>query len=271
MLDQASLGAFVDLHSHDPDGWRERLSLLDELRLDHVELWLEYEPAVRETGALVHAFAGRRSIMHAPFIGMSLATDWAPLAALSVDRCHRAIEVAGAIGCEVVTIHAGMHASHESHDAALGRLIERFQRFARIPIPTVTLENMAARGGATRETLAGCEDLAALLTALPGAGITLDVGHCVQNGEDPADLFSAFSEHVHDIHLHDARRGGRAHMALGEGDLDLESLLQTLESSDYGGFLTIETLGTEALRQSVTCLAHLNVRGRNGSRPPMAA
>ncbi len=158
MLDHVSLGAFVDLHSHDPDGWRERLSLLEEPKLDHVELWLEYEPAVRETGALVHTFAGKRTIMHAPFIGMSLATEWSALAALSLDRCHRAIEVAGAIGCEVVTVHAGMHASHEYHDAALGRLVERFQRFARIPTPIVTLENMASRGGATRETLAGGED-----------------------------------------------------------------------------------------------------------------
>jgi sugar phosphate isomerase/epimerase len=270
MLDKASLGAFVDLHSHDPDGWRERLSLLDGLDLDHVELWLEYEPAVRETGTLIHAFAGRRTIMHAPFIGMSLATDWGALAALSLDRCHRAVEVAGAIGCEIVTVHAGMHARHGSHDAALSRLVERFERFERIPAPVVTLENMTARGGATRETLAGLEDLEALSRALPDVAITLDVGHCVQNGEDPAAVFTALAGQVRNIHLHDAREGGRAHMALGEGELNLEGLLRTLEASGYAGFVTLETLGPDALRRSVRLLAEFDVHGRDGAHP-MAA
>ncbi len=113
--------------------------------------------------------------------------------------------------------------------------------------------------------------LAALSRALPDVAITLDVGHCVQNGEDPAVVFSEFSEQVRNIHLHDARRGGRAHMALGEGDLDLESLLQTLESSAYSGFLTIETLGADALTQSVTCLAQCDVRGRDGMDRTVAA
>jgi sugar phosphate isomerase/epimerase len=270
MLDQTSLGAFVDLHAHDPAGWEQRLALLDDLGLDHVELWLEYEPAVRETGALVQAFGGRRTIMHAPFIGMSLATDWAPLAALSLERCHRAVEVAGAVGCEIVTVHAGMHARHGSHDAALANLLQRFERFARIPAPVVTLENMAAKGGATRETLASREDLEALSSALPGVGVTLDVGHCVQNGEDPAALFTAFRDQVRDIHLHDAQEGGRAHLALGEGTLDLEGFIQTLQSANYAGFLTIETIGTEALRSSVHRLAELDVHGHNGAQP-MAA
>ena len=271
MLDKASLGAFINLQAHDPHSWARDLARLDKLAIDHVELWLEYEPTTRQVGELASVFGAHRTIMHGPFIGMSLATEWGALASLSIDRCHRAIEVAGAIGAELVTLHAGAHAVHGGHAAALKRLAARFARFTRMGSPVVTLENMPARGGATQEAVACSSDLAALEELLPAVSFTLDIGHCVQNDEDPSDVLLRYRESVRNVHLHDGCRGGRAHLPLGEGQLELDLVLETLDSIAYDGFLTLETLGWDALQRSLRQLGRRGVRGHRDQSPSLAS
>ena len=267
MLEQASVGAFLNVTSSDPQKWREDLQALEELPIGHLELWLEYEPSMRELAAIASMLDRWPRIMHAPFIGMSLATHWDGLATLSLDRCHRAIEAAGILGCQVVTLHAGPYAKFMPREEALSRLAERLSRFARLTSPTVAVENMPARAGVASEALTASSDLDELAALLPTVSVTLDVGHCLQNEEDPAAAFTARAERIRNIHLHDGERGGRSHQALGTGDLDLASFLRALEERDYDGFLTIETLSTEDLRRSLDVLIEAGV---STQRTPVA-
>jgi sugar phosphate isomerase/epimerase len=268
MLESASVGAFLNITSCEPVRWEAELDGLDAIGVEHVELWLEYLPSPRELNVLTSLLRGRRTIMHGPFIGMSLATDWEALAAISLDRCHRAVEVAGVLGCEVVTLHAGAYGDFEPQAQAIRRLAERLGRFSRIPRPVITVENMPARTGASVESLAGADDLAALQMLSPQLNLTLDTGHCLQNAEDPAAVYMRFHETVRNIHLHDGRAGGKAHQALGTGDLDLVALLGSLQAKSYEGFVTIETLSREDLRSS---LATLQAAGVSIKTVPNAA
>lgn len=265
MLDDASIGAFVNVTDGDLDKVADEIATLRAHGLDHVEVWLEYQPPPRELDALTRLLDGWVRIMHGPFVGMSLSTDWEALAAISLERCHRAIEAAGVLSCEVVTLHGGTYGDFTPHETALERLSARVARFTRISHPVVTIENMPARGGATREAVTAVEDLDALRDRIPTLKLTLDVGHCLQNGEDPAAVADRHVNHIADIHLHDGVAGGRAHAALGTGDLDVAELVRLLDARAYRGFISIETLTGDDLTASLETLAALDVKPGRGS------
>jgi sugar phosphate isomerase/epimerase len=84
----------------------------------------------------------------------------------------------------------------------------------------------------------------------------LDVGHCTQNGEQYDDFVRHYADVVANIHLHDAKRGGKGHLALGAGELDLGGFLRGLKSSQYRGFLTLETLTEDDTSRSWQLLTH---------------
>jgi sugar phosphate isomerase/epimerase len=267
MLDDASIGAFLNVTDGDLERLRTDVSALAELRLDHLEVWLEYQPTRRELQELSALLDGWVTIMHGPFIGMSLSTEWDGLATISLERCHRAIEAAGVLECQVVTLHGGAYGNFAPHTNALDRLSARVARYARISRPVVTIENMPARGGATREAVATAEDLDGLARRSPELRVTLDVGHCIQNGEDPAAVAARHLSRIENIHLHDGRVGGKAHTALGTGDLALDELVSRLDHDHYAGFVSIETLSRQDLVASLEVLASLDVSpGRRAQR-----
>src|ERR1700684_3551109 len=106
---------------------------------------------------------------------------------------------------------------------------------------------MPARGGAAREAVATAVDLDQMVSRLPELQLTLDVGHSIQNGEDPAAIAHQHHKRIANIHLHDGDAGGGAHRALGTGELALDALLSRLDADGYAGFVSIETLSSEDL------------------------
>lgn len=85
-------------------------------------------------------------------------------------------------------------------------------------------------------------------------GLTLDTGHAAAGGDDPAELLKRWSGRVNHIHIKDmdssqvasAQRSGsefsmaEASVALGEGDLELETFFSSLESHSYSGWVVVE-------------------------------
>jgi sugar phosphate isomerase/epimerase len=222
MIGRSSLGAFLDLTAYEPEAWERDLAVLEALDLDHLELWLEFEPQPSELTVLE-----------------------------------------ALLGCEVVTLHAGHYPRFELHSAVLDRLAERFARLDRSVEPIVTLENMPERGGASSDALVGLDDFNALSARLPDLSITLDSGHCIQNGENVGRFVETHHTRIRNVHLHDACKGGSGHMALGSGDLSLDQLVGALDRVDYSGFITIETLTHDDLKTSLDVLRAI----RTGSYP----
>jgi sugar phosphate isomerase/epimerase len=87
--------------------------------------------------------------------------------------------------------------------------------------------------------------------------ICLDVGHLAVEGGDPLEFLGDHRESIGEVHLHDAYPAGvkgpkaRDHLALGRGNVDYASLLNSLVDGGYDGVLILE-VNTEAdLRESV--------------------
>lgn len=110
----------------------------------------------------------------------------------------------------------------------------------------------------------GC-DLAALEAILeavdsPNLGITLDTANFLVSGIDPVEATRRLAERIVHTHLKDAKRSqaGWECVALGEGDVDFNTIFSLLASSEYDGWHCVEYEGSEdpdvGLGKSLRCL-----------------
>ena len=89
------------------------------------------------------------------------------------------------------------------------------------------------------------DDLETMLDAVPGLGITLDVGHAQLVGPStPVEIIRCVRRSLRHVHLHD-NRGGKSldddlHLPIGEGIIDFIGILRELIHSGYDGTLTLE-------------------------------
>lgn len=88
-------------------------------------------------------------------------------------------------------------------------------------------------------------------------GLTLDTGHLILGGGDPATAWSTWGERIDHIHVKDVRVArareivaagggmidvwsGGAFVPIGEGDLDIASFMDAAIAADYDGWVVIE-------------------------------
>jgi inosose dehydratase len=88
-------------------------------------------------------------------------------------------------------------------------------------------------------------------------GLCLDTGHLLVGGGDPLKAIEAWGERINHVHLKDARRDvidgitadgasveaiwrRRAFCRLGEGDVDVNGVLDQLKGIGYSGWLVVE-------------------------------
>ena len=83
-------------------------------------------------------------------------------------------------------------------------------------------------------------------------GLTLDTGHDFCTGGGDLDLIRQRSHRLHHMHLHDAAKPKRDHLALGTGELDIHDRLAL--ARDYGCTVVLEIKTARALRESVQWL-----------------
>jgi sugar phosphate isomerase/epimerase len=240
-------GAFLNIVTSDRQDWTDAYRRIE--RFDgrgHVELWMEHIPSTEDIRALRHLLRDTEVIVHGPFIHLSLCTGLSEIAEVSLRRCERAIDASARIDAKVVTFHAGTYEVFEDHRTALERLAHRADRLIRVQTPVVTLENMPVRhSGTMRECLGRVDDLRQFLLLVPETKFTLDIGHCLQNGDDYLGFLREHSDRIKNIHLHDGKRGGRGHLRLGGGELELAKLVETLHDLNFREFVGLETIRDE--------------------------
>jgi sugar phosphate isomerase/epimerase len=236
-------GAFLNICTDSLHDWEVAFRQVESLvGKDHLELWVEHLPSGSARTSLRNMLQGLDLVVHGPFIHLSLVSHVKSINEQSVRRFHEAVDLASQLGAKVVTFHAGTFPVFWAQDRALEELAERFSPFAKIAAPIITLENMPVRRGTAIECLGKLEDLERFEALVPEARFTLDIGHCLQNGDDFESFLKRKSHKIEDIHLHDGVCGGRAHMPLGAGKLDLCRLLKTFSDVKFDGYVGLETI-----------------------------
>lgn len=70
-------------------------------------------------------------------------------------------------------------------------------------------------------------------------GACVDTGHVLRSGEDPVDWIRTLGPRVHDVHLKDFSDARTEHI-LGQGKLDVGSVLKALKQVKFSGILAVE-------------------------------
>ena len=91
-----------------------------------------------------------------------------------------------------------------------------------------------------------------ILLESPVFGLTIDIGHNYCTGRMDEPVIMDRLQHLHHMHMHDARDGKKDHQALGTGELDIPWFIRLADSNDCT--VVLETKTEEGLRQSVQWL-----------------
>lgn len=253
MLRQFSVGQFLDITSSDEELVRRRVDQLKNVPgLQHVEVYLEN---VDISDALIEYvkenFSQLRTIVHAPFVNISLAGRRITNEA-SVRVLQQAYDIGERWGAEVFTIHAGLVSQFQSFESSMAVLAESLSLLKTRSSCHVTLENMPQRRqeGMMLPLFDTVMSLERALPFLPFVGITLDIGHAIQNDEDWRAWFVRNKSKIYNIHFHDALRNGKGHLTLGSGHLDAHGFLSFLLEQGYDRFLSSEVVGEQQKHDS---------------------
>jgi sugar phosphate isomerase/epimerase len=199
-----------------------------------------YGAATWTEAARVLEGAGLAATVHLPFV-------WVDVAALDRDVWEgslRSLERAAEAMAPLRPLLAALHPANCATQALLNaapasarpvvlmalaeRVVAAVRRMRQGPLgPVLGLENLE---GLPLE-------LFRVVAEQAGARICFDFGHALSDGADPVAAFTSLRERVVGVHLHDAKPG-RAHLPLGEGDLDLEAVRSALQ--DFPGPVVIE-------------------------------
>ena len=77
--------------------------------------------------------------------------------------------------------------------------------------------------------------------------MTLDIGHANHAGYAPDEMIFDSIKH---IHAHDNFGDEDAHLAFGEGSIDLKYIINKLEEKSYDGIYIIEVNDTDSIKKS---------------------
>lgn len=105
----------------------------------------------------------------------------------------------------------------------------------------VAIHNASPAPGSAYVTL---EDVQDALRSLPNLTACVDVGNFFRAGVDPALAIRTLGARVREIHIKDADAHGR-HTLLGEGEIDLEAMMEAIRHVGFRGLLTLEYGGQQ--------------------------
>jgi sugar phosphate isomerase/epimerase len=164
-----------------------------------------------------------------------------------IDFLKRAVDIAGDLGSDAVSFWSGaLNSTGNSADESLSpdEAMARLAAGCAQVIDHALARNMRLgfepEPGMFIDTFAQFERLLALVDA-PLFGLTIDIGHvhCVEEGAI-ADHLRQWKDRLFNVHIEDMRRGVHEHLRFGEGEIDFEPVMQTLDDIGYSGGVHVE-------------------------------
>ena len=196
--------------------------------------------------------------MHGPFLEMNLGSYVDEIRRVSRERMLAALRLSARLGADLVVVHPGysFFRKLKDYDRELKvRFIEDLctvQEEARSLGVRVALENIFMSYFYFQEL----DEFAAINEAVPGIGVTLDIGHayiskCMAKHPDPEgaiidDVHRMGLKNLFHVHLHN-NSGSRDDHDFVEGSIDMARVLKGLSDLGYDGKVVIETLDIERL------------------------
>jgi sugar phosphate isomerase/epimerase len=234
--------------NHPGEPLHREIAWMAEMKLDFIDLTLE-PPAVAtwqvrpdEVKRLLRDH-GLGVVGHTAYY-LPIASSFDSLRHAAIDELKRALETFAGIGAKWMNVHPDGHAPFTDERTVVQRNIDALRELVEFARPlgvSVMLENVPGRFNSVAQ-------LAPIFTAVPDAGLHLDIGHCNLGvpRSTAGELISHFGPRLAHVHLHD-NRGGHAdlHLALGMGDIDMAAHIGELRMSRYDETITLEVFARD--------------------------
>ena len=225
----------------------ETLEFIENLGIDYAELVHQF-PSENINADILESYNLKYSI-HSPFMDVNIAALQDKSRLNSIKQIKDSIDLANKINAEAVVIHPGL-APFLANKYFLDKVyetannsIKELGEYGRDLGVMATIENMPTFDGMLYNNMG---DLHNLLTSLD-MSMTLDIGHANHSGYSPDQMIFDSIKH---IHIHDNFGDDDAHLALGEGSIELKYIVDSLEEKNYDGIYIIEVNDYDSIKKS---------------------
>jgi sugar phosphate isomerase/epimerase len=210
---------------------------------DFCSLDAGYGAATWQEAARILQGAGLAATVHLPFVWVDIAALDRQVWEGSLRSLERAAEAMRPLRPRLAALHPANCATQTLLTAApeSARPLLLLTLAERVVTALKRLQAGPLGGVIGLENLEGLPlPLFEAVAQQAGSRICFDFGHALSDGADPVTAFAGLRERAVGVHLHDAKPG-RAHLPLGEGDLDLGAVKAAL--ADFDGPVVLELDG----------------------------
>lgn len=187
--------------------------------------------------------------LHGPFLDLNPMSFDSGIRRVTWERFHQAYLAGMELGAERIVFHSGMIPTVYYLEGWAERIADFFLEFLQEHRDImVCMENVL-----DREIIPFLE--VAESVTRENFGICLDIGHAhCYSAHSVLEWAEELQPWVRHVHLHDNMGDRDSHLALGEGNIPLESLLKVLDTGPAPVTWTIECSTKEQVRKSLEIL-----------------
>lgn len=235
------------------DSLKDSLDFFEENKIEYVELDHDYPSRILDTDIL-NSYNLKYSI-HAPITDINIASLNPSIRNSSLKEIFYSFEMANELDIDTVVVHPGivsylgrnfLDKIDELNKESMMEIVE----FADDLGVTAFFENMPDIEGFTYKKI---DQLIEFLRE-NDLKMCLDIGHANTMNYSSSELYFSIVKH---IHLNDNNGDGDTHLALGEGNINIKSIINQYESNNYDGIYIIEVNNKESILNSLEYLKTL--------------
>lgn len=221
--------------------WKESFSILNEIGYNFVEICLEESEVLKGEKDKVEEV---KSLLKENNLKASISYhgDKVPLAK-KIENTYKAIDFAGKLSVDTVIINSETVEPGKEKEQ-FRDLVSRYQNFCKYagekniklavePEPDLVIHGL-------KETLQLLEEVNS-----PYLGVNLDIGHAYITDNDLNKVINELQDSLIYTHLEDISGKVHQHLLPGEGDINFEELIKSLEDIEYEGPLVFDLFGME--------------------------
>jgi len=196
--------------------------------------------------------------VHAPYIGINLASMNHILTKASEKTTLKSIAFAADIDAKMIVSHVGRLSRDYPKEMITKSLkntipcLRNMTNASKNHGIVFTIENDHRSND---RILAGYPEQLMFLIEKTGCTFTLDVGHA-NTLTKIENFIDTLAEHIVNVHLHDNDGKQDTHLSLGKGNINFSAVLAKLRKIEYAGPLIVEVHSSAGLKESVTLLRH---------------
>lgn len=210
---------------------------------------IDISPSIERCSKSRDYIGAKELIFHGPFWDLNPVSYDSGIAKVSCERYDAAFQAAKAMGVKKMIYHTCMMPDGYVLDAWTGITIDFWKAFLETHTGiTICFENVLDRQiWPLVEVAKGVDH--------PDFGICLDIGHAECYSKMPAEEWAKeLKPYINHMHVHDNFGDRDAHLALGEGSMNLEAIFDVLNVRENAMDMTIENTSAEDVETSIRWL-----------------